>query len=125
MQATGKAMQIVRTQRRSPSLPEAILWRLLRGSPGGIKFRRQHAVGPYVADFYCAAAKLVIEVDGAAHGGSNRQARDARRDEYLRGQGLSVVRVAAVDVLGDAVGVADGLVRLCTPAGGPSTPQLR
>ncbi|WP_185829168.1 endonuclease domain-containing protein [Sphingomonas ginkgonis] len=45
---------------------ELILWRRLKAVPG-IRFRRQHAIGPYVADFYCPAAKLVIEVDGNTH----------------------------------------------------------
>ena len=125
MKATGKAMQNVRAQRRSPSLPEAMLWRLLRGSPGGVKFRRQHAIGPYVADFYCAAVKLVIEVDGMVHDGMAEQVRDARRDEYLRAEGLTVIRVAAFDVLRNSIAVADGLIRLCAAGAGPSTPQLR
>ena len=107
------------------SLPEVLLWRLLRRSPGGIKFRRQHAVGPYVADFYCAAAKLVIEIDGAAHGIENRGIRDSRRDRWMEAEGLRILRLAAADVLADPGAVADGLHRLCKAASGPSTTQLR
>jgi len=112
-------MQIARQQRRAMSPPEVKLWALLRRSPAGVKFRRQHPIGPYVADFYCAAARLVVEVDGRTH--DNTCERDERRDSYLRALGLTVVRIPAAEVLGDAAGVADGLVRLC----GPSTTQLR
>ncbi len=125
MKATGQAMRNARAQRRAPSLPEAMLWRLLRGSPGGVRFRHQHAIGPYVADFYCAAAKLVVEIDGAVHDGQAARSRDERRDAYLRDDGLSVMRIVAADVLRDPVAIADGLVRLCTPRDGPSTTQLR
>jgi very-short-patch-repair endonuclease len=99
--------------------PEVRLWALLRRSPGGVNFRRHHPVGPYVADFYCAAAKLVIEVDGLIH--DYTVERDTRRDEYMRGLGLSILRIPASEVMRDAVSIADGLVRLC----GPSTTQLR
>src|SRR5690349_2882591 len=57
MRATGRSMRVSRQQRRNMSLPEVKLWGLLRRSPGGVKFKRQYAVGPYVADFYCPAAK--------------------------------------------------------------------
>ena len=89
-------------------MPEGLLWQALRTRPEGLKFRRQHPLGPFIADFYCASAKLVIEVDGAAHGYDVRAARDARRDEWMRGQRLRVVRVGAVDVMRDL----DAVVRL-------------
>ena len=97
-----------RRLRRSMTLPEGLLWQALRKRPDGFKFRRQHPLGPYIADFYCAMARLVIEVDGAVHGYDVRAAGDARRDEWMRGQGLRVVRVGAVDVMRDL----DAVVRL-------------
>ena len=118
MRATRKSMLTAKRQRRNMSLPEVKLWSLLRRSPGGVKFKRQYAVGLYVADFYCPAAKLVIEIDGLTHDFSVE--RDERRDDYMRGLGLSVLRIPARDVLADAWVVADGLVRLCA---GPSTAQ--
>jgi very-short-patch-repair endonuclease len=114
MQATAKSMKLARQQRRAPSLPEVLLWRHLRGNPGGVHFRRQHVIGPFVADFYCAAAKLVIEIDGIAHDLGDRPQRDARRDQFLVGLGLAVVRIPATDVLSAASSVADQLVRRCT-----------
>ena len=125
MRATGTGMRTARSQRRTMSLPEVLLWRLLRRSPGGVKFRRQHAMGSYAADFYCAAAKLVIEIDGQAHLMGDRPARDEARDSWLRAQGVQILRIPALDVLKDAAGVADSLVRHCSRGGGPSTTQLR
>jgi len=121
MRATGKSMRNARAQRRAMSPPEAKLWALLRRSPAGVKFRRQHPIGPYVADFYCARAKLVIEIDGRVHDNPQAQGRDEMRDKYMEGLGLRIVRVPAADVLADSAAVADGLVQLC----GPSTTQLR
>ncbi len=114
-------MRTAREQRRAMSPPEVKLWALLRGSPAGVRFRRQHPVGPYVADFYCPSAKLVIEIDGLIHDSADGADRDAARDAYMRELGLDVIRIAASAVLTDPVSVADSLVRLC----GPSTTQLR
>jgi very-short-patch-repair endonuclease len=112
-------MRIARQQRRSMSPPEARLWALLRRSPNGIRFRRQHPIGSYVADFYCPAAKLVIEIDGLIH--DFAVDHDQARDDYMRDLGLAILRIPAAEVMKDALSVADGLVRLC----GPSTTLLR
>ena len=66
-----------RSLRRSMTLPEVVLWKVLRARPAGIKFRRQHPVGPYVLDFYCEAALTGIEVDGMAHDMGENPLRDA------------------------------------------------
>ena len=97
VRATGKSMRAARQQRRAMSPPEVRLWALLRRAPEGVRFRRQHPIGPYVADFYCAAAKLVIEVDGLIH--DFTAARDEKRDEYMRGSGLKIVRVPASEIM--------------------------
>jgi very-short-patch-repair endonuclease len=91
------------------TLPEVLLWQQLRQRPGGFKFRRQHMVDPYVVDFFCGEARLVIEVDGAAHDGVGAE-RDAHRDARLRERGLSVFRVSADEVLGDAGAVVMGIL---------------
>ena len=80
------------------SLPEVLLWQELRKRPGGIKFRRQHAVDPYTADFYCAQAHLVIEVDGASHEGAAAE-RDLGRDAFMESKGLTILRIPASEVL--------------------------
>ena len=68
---------LARKLRAEPSLPETLLWRHLRD----VKIRRQHPVGEWVLDFYCAAAKVAFEVDGIAHDMGDRPERDISRDE--------------------------------------------
>jgi very-short-patch-repair endonuclease len=102
-----------RTLRKAPSLPEGLLWRELRTQRSGLKFRRQHPVGRYVLDFYCAAAKCGIEIDGIAHDMGSRPQYDSERDAWLGVKGIRVMRFAAQDVLGDPADVATRIVRLC------------
>ena len=66
--------------RKQMTPPEIALWLALRSNEAGLRFRRQHAAGRYVLDFYCATARLAIEVDGEAHDHGNRPERDATRD---------------------------------------------
>jgi very-short-patch-repair endonuclease len=98
--------------RQSMSPPEVLLWARLRVMRGeGPRFRRQHPIGPYVADFYCSAARLVIEVDGAVHGEDLQIAHDARRDAYMRELGYEVLRIPAYEIMRNADEAADGVVR--------------
>ena len=106
----NEAVIRARALRRTPSLPEGILWQALRTRPGGFKFRHQHPLGAYTADFYCAAAKLVIEIDGESHGMGDGPARDARRDAWMRARGLCVVRFTAVEVMRDLESVVTAIV---------------
>jgi len=83
------------------SLPEVLLWNVLRDRPEGLKFRRQQAAGPYVADFFCHEAMLVLEIDGESHNRGKQPAMDAQKDEYLRSNGYKVLRISALEVLND------------------------
>ena len=75
-----------RRLRRKATPPEMVFWNLVRNRRlGGLKFRRQQPLGPYIADFYCADARLVVEIDGAVH--DERTERDAQRDAWLREEG--------------------------------------
>ncbi len=94
------------------SLPEVKLWAILRQRPGGLKFRRQHPVGPYILDFYCLEYQTAIELDGIAHSMGDRPARDAARDDWLAQRRINVVRIAAREVLDDATSVAQTIVDL-------------
>jgi very-short-patch-repair endonuclease len=85
-----------RDMRRAMTQPERTLWSLLRRNELGLHFRRQHPIGPYILDFYCARAKLAIEVDGPAH--DDRHARDERRTAWLSSEGVRVLRFSAADV---------------------------
>ena len=108
------------------SYPEVLLWQRLRGSPMGLRFRRQHPIGSdYTADFYCPAARMVIEVDGEIHSVAGAPERDAVRDAYMRAQGLMVVRVPAIDLLRDADGTAEAIVVLCAVAPPPPAQEGR
>jgi very-short-patch-repair endonuclease len=99
-----------RALRRSPTLPEGLLWQQLRSRPGNLKFRRQHPIGPFIVDFYCPSARLIVEVDGESHDMGDRPARDARRDRWLGEQGLRVVRFNAADVIKDVGSAVTGIL---------------
>jgi very-short-patch-repair endonuclease len=95
------------------SLPEVLLWNLLRKSPGGVRFRRQHPLGKYILDFYCAAAKVCIELDGLSHDAGDQPERDEQRDAWLDQQGIDVIRIPAAEVLKSPADVAEAVVRYC------------
>ena len=83
-QTTKATVAKARAFRRTMSPAEVRLWQILRTRPGGLKFRHQHPAGPYVLDFYCAAKKLALEVDGIAHEMGGNPKRDERRHAWLR-----------------------------------------
>lgn len=87
-------MERARALRRALSPPEALLWTQLKGGGlGGLKWRKQHPIGPYVLDFCCSRARLCVEVDGATH--EFRMDRDARRDAWLAARGIATLRIPA------------------------------
>jgi very-short-patch-repair endonuclease len=78
---------------------EVILWsRLRRHGIEGMRFRRQHPIGPYIADFACPLERLVIELDGAGHMTDEKQEYDQARDAYMRSRGWRVIRFRNEDV---------------------------
>jgi very-short-patch-repair endonuclease len=96
------------TLRQSATDAEKTLWTHLRNRHlAGLKFRRQHPIGPYIADFACPEAKLVVELDGGRH----TEATDARRTAYLEAQGNTVVRFWNNEVLQNTEGVLEVLSR--------------
>ncbi len=114
-----KTVEKARILRREMSPPEARLWQYLRTRPGGLKFRRQHPLGPYVLDFYCPNAKLAIEIDGDVHGMGYNPERDTRRDESIRVRGVDVLRIPAQHFYGDIEPAVRMILSRC--AAGPST----
>jgi very-short-patch-repair endonuclease len=100
-----------RQLRANGTLPERLLWRLLRDRRlAGAKFRRQHPIGPYVVDFYCQSRALVVELDGRSH--HDRGLEDRQRQDYLETvAGLRVLRLDNDDVLRDRESVVLALVR--------------
>ena len=89
---------LARKLRRTMSYPEVLLWQRLRGKFTGLKFRKQHPVGPYVADFCCLDRRLIVEVDGAIHEDAHQSPADAERNRFMQDNGFRVFRVAATDV---------------------------
>ncbi len=89
---------IARQMRREPTEAENALWQCLRNrSLLGFKFRRQHTIERFIVDFYCAEARLVIEVDGPIH--QYTQEEDVIRQAYIESQGLHVLRFSNEDVI--------------------------
>ncbi|MCA1934169.1 MAG: DUF559 domain-containing protein [Asticcacaulis sp.] len=110
---TPRKHQFAKQLRRDMSPPEVRLWVRLRSrAEGNLSFRRQHPIGPYVLDFYCAAARLAIEVDGIEHTFDSRRIRDAKRDAWLLAQGIYTQRIPAFEIMADADEVAEGVYRL-------------
>jgi len=85
--------------RKQMTPPEIALWLALRSNEACLRFRRQHAAGRYVLDFYCAPARLAIEVDGEAHNHGDRPERDAARDAWIIAQNIQVLRYPAREML--------------------------
>jgi len=97
-----------RRLRRQATPPEQLLWSVLRGRRlGGLKFRRQEPIGPYVVDFCCRERKLIVELDGMSH--EEKQAPDTTRQRWLVAQGYRVIRVTNWDVNEDLEGVRRGI----------------
>jgi very-short-patch-repair endonuclease len=94
-----------RRLRKTMSLPEVLLWQQLKLRPGVFKFRKQHPAGFYVLDFFCAEAKLAIEIDGEAHDCGDQAAFDEGRDRQLMAHGILTLRIPAVEVLNNLEGV--------------------
>ena len=108
---TRKTVLKARQLRKAMSKPEVMLWQQLRKTPSGIRFRRQHPIGPYILDFYCPSAKLAIEVDGMAHDMGTCPEHHSRREWALSQEGVEIIRVSAQEVLQDAEDVADRILR--------------
>ena len=99
-----------RSLRRTETKSEKLLWSLLRAKQiCGLKFRRQHPIGPFFADFACVTAKLVVEIDGGYHDAVVES--DTSRAEYLQESGWSVIRFDDRDVIDDPESVGTAIAR--------------
>lgn len=91
-----------RDLRLKPTDAEQVLWKHLRNRRlGGLKFRRQHPIGNFIADFFCGEARLVIELDGAVHQEKTQARRDTLRDYIMQENNLKVLRLSNDEVLLD------------------------
>jgi very-short-patch-repair endonuclease len=75
-------------------------------------FRRQHPIGPYVVDFYCATARLAIEIDGISHDMGTRPARDTDRDAWLAARGVTVLCIPARELTRRMDELADAIIQM-------------
>ena len=98
-----KAM--ARRLRKKLTPAEALMWWRLRREFGDWRFRRQHPIGPYIADFACVEARLVVEIDGATHGTAEERAYDARRTRFIEAGDWRVVRFSNDEVARNRDGV--------------------
>ncbi len=102
----GKPIKHARRLRREATFPERLLWARLRsGQLEGLKFRRQHPVGPYITDFACIELKLIVELDGDTHGQPAQIRHDSVRTGFLHAEGWEVIRFWNVDVMDSLDGV--------------------
>ena len=96
MRAPDFIRERARELRKGMTQPERMLWAMLKDKQHGLRFRRQHPVGPFVLDFYCPSVKLAVEVDGPVHEG--QEARDQRRTDWLAREGIIVLRFSVADI---------------------------
>jgi very-short-patch-repair endonuclease len=103
LQARARAM------RREPTFAEQALWSVLREKRlAGLRFRRQVAMGSYIADFACFSPKLIVELDGAAHWNPEY---DAARDRWFEAQGFKVLRFPNDDAVARPSVIVEAILR--------------
>ena len=120
----GKLKPEARRMRREPTPAEAALWsRLSSSTVLGHKFRRQHALDRFIVDFYCAPARLAIEVDGPIH--DEQREHDAVRQARLESLGIRVLRFTNDEVLGHLDTVIAAIARALPPRGPPNPSDQR
>ena len=118
---TPKQTQRAKSLRVTQTDAEGLLWSLLRGKQlCTMKFRRQHPIGPFFADFACVSQRLVVELDGGYH--VLMQDKDLQRQQYLTNKGWTVVRFTNEEVLRDVESV---LIAIGSHAGIPFSHRKR
>ena len=85
--------------RNNTTPSEMALWGYLKSKPFGYRFRRQHPIGIYIADFFCYPLKLIIEVDGAIHKNEDVKQKDTARQKILESEGIRVIRFTDTEVM--------------------------
>lgn len=105
---TSRSRELRKTQTKA----ESLIWTVLRGKRlAGLKFRRQHPIGPYFADFACVETMTVVELDGEYHANEEQAAKDRERQRYLESLGWKVIRFRNEDVLHDVENVAISIAK--------------
>ena len=108
----GLLKQYVKDHRNNPTKAEIVLWEQLRGKQlDGYKFRRQHIIGSFIADFVCLSHNLIIEVDGLIHQHPENQKNDQERTEWLQSKGYSVIRFSNEQVMQDIESTLETIIQ--------------
>ena len=111
-----------RELRRNQTDAERALWAKVRHKQFfGMRFFRQYSIGPYILDFYCPTVKLAVELDGGQHNQGDNREYDAARSEFLKAQGIDVMRFWNNEVLLDIQSVLSKLALKVTPSIPPLT----
>jgi len=112
MQRDHEMKRRARELRQNSNPLEEIVWTHLRDRRlGGFKFRRQHVVDSFVVDFYCAAVRLIVELDGSSHEGRERY--DLIRERDLEKRGFTVLRFRNHEVYENLEGFLDRVLDMC------------
>ena len=98
--------------RNNMTEPEMKLWQYIKNKQLGVKFRRQHSIGEYIADFYCTKLKLVIEIDGESHFDDDAIEYDIIRTNFFKSLGIEVIRFNNDEVMTNIEGVFDVISKL-------------
>ncbi|HEX2556217.1 MAG TPA: endonuclease domain-containing protein [Microvirga sp.] len=117
--ASPEHRDFAKGQRRASTHGEEIVWDIVRAGRLGLKFKRQVPFGPYVADFWCAEAKLIVEVDGRTHDDPLRVLKDADRDRWFAKNDIRILRLSNEDVVGSP-GWAEDRIREAVALAAPS-----
>ncbi|WP_262151974.1 endonuclease domain-containing protein [Chryseobacterium foetidum] len=100
--ASGSSFSKAKSLRINETQTEKILWEKLRNNQfRGFKFRRQHPINLFIADFYCHQLKLIIEIDGQYHNFQEQIKKDRERTEILESNGLQVIRFSNNEIMED------------------------
>lgn len=106
-----KPHAIARALRKDMASAEKRLWYFIRKKQlGGFRFRRQHTIGPYIADLVCVEAKLVVELDGEQHAYDREEPRDRKRDAFIEARGWPVLRFWSHEVYDNINGVLETIL---------------
>jgi len=125
-QVTRTMRSRARSLRRDSTDAERIIWSALRAHRlNGASFRRQTPIGPYVVDFLCNSARLVVELDGGQHFEPQQQKRDTRRDAFLASKGYRVLRFNNYDVMTNRTGVLETIAAALDRSPSPPLPRQR
>lgn len=119
---SSRTRDFAREQRNEPTRAEALFWQAVRNRRfADLKFKRQMAVGPFIADFCCFEHKLIVELDGEPHESLEARAKDALRSAFLKQEGYRVLRFSNERVLGNLEFVLREIANVLGLAGLPSS----